>query len=377
MSILIGADIVPTESNQELFAKGDVEHLLGTELLRIIHSADYRIANLEVPLVDNAEPIPKEGPNLIAPANCKKGLKAMGIDLLTLANNHILDQGVQGLSSTIDVLNTSGISFVGAGMNLREAEEPFFFSINGKRYGVYACAEHEFSIAGNNQPGANPFNPLESLDHVQQMKALCDFAIVLYHGGKEYYRYPSPYLQKVCRKFVEKGADLVICQHSHCIGCEENYLGGTIVYGQGNFIFDHGDNKFWNTSVLIQIEEDMQIKYVPVIKKRHTVRLAERNEAEVILSAFRKRSTEIKNEGFLNNKYNEFANKMLGDYIVFFLGIHKSFFYRAINKLSGQRLQALIVNRVMKRRGLGLRNYIECEAHRELLLEGMRRDANH
>ena len=100
------------------------------------------------------------------------------------------------------------------------------------------------------------------------MKAQCDYAIVLYHGGKEYYRYPSPNLQKTCRKLVEKGADLVICQHSHCIGCEEKYQDGTIVYGQGNFLFDHGDNEYWNTSLLVQIKDDGQINYVPLKNKR-------------------------------------------------------------------------------------------------------------
>lgn len=61
---------------------------------------------------------------------------------------------------------------------------------------------------------------------------------MLYHGGKEYYRYSSPNLQKTCRKMTEKGADLVLCQHSHCIGSYEEYNDSTILYGQGNFIFN-------------------------------------------------------------------------------------------------------------------------------------------
>ena len=79
------------------------------------------------------------------------------------------------------------------------------------------------------------------VDPAEQKDNKCDYTIVLYHGGKEYYRYPSPNLQRVCRYMIEKGTDLVICQHSHCIGCEENYLSGKIVYGQGNFIFDCDD----------------------------------------------------------------------------------------------------------------------------------------
>ena len=79
---------------------------------------------------------------------------------------------------------------------------------------------------------------MESLDHIQNLKDQCDYVIVLYHGGKEHYRYPSPYLQRVARKMVEKGADLVVCQHSHCIGCYEKYKDSMIIYDQGNFIFE-------------------------------------------------------------------------------------------------------------------------------------------
>lgn len=105
MNILIGADIVPTSSNIDLFASGDTYTLLGEELNNILQNADYRIFNLEVPLTDREKPIPKCGPNLIAPTKCVTGYKAMHVDLLTLANNHILDQDQQGLESTCKVLD--------------------------------------------------------------------------------------------------------------------------------------------------------------------------------------------------------------------------------------------------------------------------------
>ena len=148
------------------------------------------------------------------------------MDLLTLANNHILDQDQQGLVSTCSVLDAAGIAYTGVGQTPEEAAKPYIFECDGKRIGVYACAEHEFSIVTEHSAGANPIDLLETPDHVAALKEQCDYVIVLYHGGKEHYRYPSPNLQKVCRKLVEKGADLVVCQHSHCIGCEEKIPGG-------------------------------------------------------------------------------------------------------------------------------------------------------
>ena len=266
MNILIGADLVPTSSNIDLFDSGDTQTLLSDELKNLLQNADYRIFNLEVPLTDREQPIPKCGPNLIAPTKCVAGYKAMHVDLLTLANTHILDQDQQGLDSTCALLDEAGIAYTGVGKTPEEAAKPYIFECDGKQIGVYACAEHEFSIVTEHSAGANPIDLLESPDHVAALKAKCDYVIVLYHGGKEHYRYPSPNLQKVCRKLVEKGADLVVCQHSHCIGCEEKYQGGTIVYGQGNFLFDDSESEFWQTSLLVQIDDGFEISYIPLKK---------------------------------------------------------------------------------------------------------------
>ena len=83
-----------------MFNNADTKALLGKELLSIWNSADIRIFNLEVPLTDTEDPIDKCGPNLIAPTSVIKGIKALEPSLLTLANNHIFDQGEQGLQST-------------------------------------------------------------------------------------------------------------------------------------------------------------------------------------------------------------------------------------------------------------------------------------
>ena len=371
MSIIIGADIVPVSSNIELFEKAQIDELIGEELFNILKKADYRIFNLEVPLTDELAPIRKYGPLLAASCKSAAGMQKMGINLFTLANNHIMDQGIQGLQSTLQILDNRGISHVGAGMNLYEAMEGFYAIINGKRFGIYACAEHEFSIAGEKQPGANPFDPLESLDHVEKIKSLCDYVIVLYHGGKEQYRYPSPNLQKTCRKLIDKGADLVICQHSHCIGCQEVYNQKTIVYGQGNFHFAKRNNEFWNTGLLIQIDDKENVSYIPVVKSAHAIRLAGKSETDKIMTEFEKRSGEITLDGFVERKYKEFADKTVSEYILYFLGIQDNLLFRAVNKISGHRLQKHIVNKTIAKSGMGMTNYIECEAHRELFLKGL------
>lgn len=170
MQLLIAGDLVPTKSNLELFNAGDAKSLLGQELYSLWNSADIRIFNLEVPLTDKEEPIPKCGPNLIAPASTINGIISLNPSLITLANNHILDQGEHGLKSTIDILNKNNIPYIGAGDNLFEASKPYIIYKDGLKIGIYNCAEHEFTIVTETTSGANPFDLLESLDHINNLK---------------------------------------------------------------------------------------------------------------------------------------------------------------------------------------------------------------
>lgn len=370
MEIIIGGDLVPTNSNIELFNNADVSALLGKELLSLWNDSDERIFNLEVPLCDNEKPIPKCGPNLIAPLSTIKGIKALKPSTIGLANNHILDQGVQGLDSTIKVLLSNGIPAVGVGNNVFESSRPYIINSDNLKIGIYACAETEFSIATNTTPGANPFDPLESLDHIQDLKTKCDYVVILYHGGKEHYRYPSPYLQKVCRKMAQKGADLIICQHSHCIGCFEEYMGSTIVYGQGNFIFNKWDNEFWKTSLLIKvcIDKEVRVEYIPLLNRDGGVRLAEGHTAEKILSEFFRRSHEIKSEGFIEQQYKKFSQEKRESYLSTISGFNKW-----LSRIDRHLLKGMLLKKKYnKKQLLVIQNYIECEAHRELLLNSIK-----
>ena len=374
MKLLIGADLVPTDTNQDLFTAGDERTLVGEELLTVLQSADYRVFNLETPLTDFATTIDKNGPALIAPTETIAGYKALGVDCVTIANNHIMDQGVEGLHSTLQILDQKGIAHLGAGEHLEDAAKPHIIELDGKKIGFYACAEHEFSIAGENTPGANPFDPLESPDHVAALKQQCDFVVVLYHGGKEHYRYPSPQLRKTCRKLVQKGADLVLCQHSHCIGCEEKYLEGTIVYGQGNFLFDHSKSEFWQTSLLVQVNGELEVSYIPVCKRENVARLAQGQEAQQILADFSIRSGEILEPGFVEESYAAFARQMRQQYLIAFGG-KESRLFRLCNKLAGNRLRTWRHSkRYDKKKLLSISNYVRCEAHRELLLQALQID---
>lgn len=365
IDLIIGGDLAPTKSNYSVFEKGELESIIDEKLLNCIGKADFRIFNLEVPLTDELKPIRKDGPNLSAPVSTLKGIKQLNPDVLALANNHILDQDEQGLMQTITQLEKSGIRYVGAGANLEKAADPYILEKEGIKVGIYACAESEFSIAGEKSAGANPFDPLESPDHISALREQSDFVIVLHHGGKEHYRYPTPGLRKVCRKMVDKGADLVVCQHSHCIGAYERYNKATIVYGQGNFLFDRNDNDFWKTGLLLKvsIEGDLSVEFVPFMKKGNGVGMAYSEVAKEVIDAFLHRSEQILKPGFVESEFEKFCDENGQYYMAVFAGMGKIF--RNVDKLLNGIFTRLLYS---GKKALNVQNHIECESQRETVI---------
>ena len=370
--ILIGADVAPTKTNEKLFCEGNCQGLVGEDIGELLNSASYRIFNLETPLTNQDTPIKKYGPALRAREETVAGIKTLGADLLTLANNHIMDHGKNGFHNTMRVLSSNGISTVGAGKNIREAQKPFFLNFAEKKVGVFACAEHEFSIAGENKPGANPYEMHLTQQLIEKTKTQCDYLIVLYHGGKELYRYPSPELQERCRSFTERGANLVICQHSHCIGCHEKYNDGEIVYGQGNFIFLLDKDEFWKTGLLIKLNENFEISYIPIVNDYYKVMAPSLEEGEKILLEFEERSKKIKDAKFVYDTFEKYARKIQKSYYVRMSGLDHNLLYLICSKLNLQKLTAFMINRrISEQTRLAVFDYMECETHKEILRVGI------
>lgn len=374
LKVYIGADFVPTDINRILFENGDMESIIGTSVYNMLCEADLNIFNLEVPLTDNDTPIDKFGHNLKSPTKTINGFKAIPSLLLGLANNHSYDQGLEGLQSTINTLTQAGIAYSGAGSNINEAKKPYIFTKDGIRLGIYMCTENEFSSATIHRAGANPFDVLDSFDHVQALKEQCDYVVVLYHGGKEFYRYPSPMLQRYCRKFIEKGASLVVCQHSHCIGAREDYEDGIIIYGQGSFVFH---TKYFNNlqdivadSLVIELdvsEEGFHVREIPITRTDVGITLASNEHTQLVMDTYHQLSENIKKPHFVYESYKQFADIYVNRYLREFLG--RMWVIKAFNLICNRKLIRLLLGKTSY---LAIQNYLSCEAHHELFLQGLK-----
>ena len=363
-TILVGGDVVPTQSNLESFLSGG--SLWDQNLMALRDQADIAVFNLECPLTDSDDPIEKCGPCMKAPRNAVKGLCSFRPDAVSLANNHILDYGPEGIRQTMEALSANGILTFGAGSDLDEADRPLILERNGKKIGFYALAEHEFSYARENSPGANPLDLLNLQERIRQIRDACDFLVVLYHGGREHYRYPSPMLQKTCRKIAVSGADVVLCQHSHCIGSHETYLGKEILYGQGNFLFDAEDaGESFRTGLLVRIQIDgdgkSTVEYLPVRTKDGQCVLSEGEEREKTLGDLEVRSGRITDPQEVERLYQQYADEYREKMMKVFL--NGNCFLKAVNILYGRK-PSRVYDRNTK---LAILNSMCCESLHELM----------
>lgn len=366
--IVVCGDLCPTPDTEALFVSGDAKGLF-KDLLRVFERADLLIGNLECPLTDIGQGIAKCGPVLKARRQCLSVLKTAGFGLLALANNHIRDCGDEGVLSTLECCRMGSIRTVGAGKDMFDAKQPVVIDAAGWKIGVLAFAEHEFNVASADKPGANTFDLLDSFDDIRDVRSRCDYVLVLYHGGIEYYEYPSPLLQRKCRKMVEAGADLVLCQHSHCVGTAETYRDGTIVYGQGNTVYGYrARSPGWNRGLVLKVrledtpERRAAIEYVPILAGEQGIDLMPPDQARSCLQGLCERSGEIADAAFLSCSWQSYCRGQAAHYLPLLYGLGRTANY-VNRKLHNRLVKALYTP---KRTRITC-NLIRCEAHHEVL----------
>lgn len=318
MRLIICGDTVPTDASRESFRNGDAQTLFN-DVLPVFASADRVLVNLECALTETDKPIPKCGPNLKGPLESAATLKKAGVTDCGLSNNHTFDFGIDGFKDTIKAVEAAGLNVTGVGENEKDSRKPLVIPVGNKTLAIIAVCEHEYSYALEDQIGARPFDPFETLSDVYDAKQKYDYVIVTYHGAKEHCMYPSPRLIRACRAMVHLGADAVLCQHSHIIGCMEKYENGVIVYGQGNFHFlKYMSVPTWNNGLMAQFDFDeenggFKFELIPVVGGEGGIRLANAEEKEQILSAMAKRDQSVVDGTWIEG-WREFCRSVQPNY---------------------------------------------------------------
>ncbi len=210
-----------------------------------LSTADITLGNLECPISNKGEPKDKTYA-FEAPLAAAKSLAYGGFDLVSLANNHVLDYGPEALEETLSTLSAQSVRRVGAGMDAEDAYRAAIFEVDGLRVAFLAfmdvpTIDYDYTAweAGSNQPGIAWAHPERITAGVRAAKAEADVVVVLFHNGYEIAQKVSAAQQEVAHLAIDSGASLVIGSHPHVLQRIEDYNGGLIVYSMGNFVFDN------------------------------------------------------------------------------------------------------------------------------------------
>lgn len=361
--VLIFGDICPDNDYKQFYGY-DGKSVFDEKIKDLVEKSELVIGNLECPSTKSTSHITKCGPTLKAEFEDIKYLKEFGFDVFSLANNHILDYGSEAVKETISDIKKCGLECFGAAENEEDSKKPYIKEVSGKKIGLLSFAEAEFNLARGNNPGANHFDPYTSFDDISELKKQCDYVIVLYHGGIEHYIHPSPLLQKKCRKMAQSGADLVLCQHSHCIGTYEEINGSTIVYGQGNSAFGYrAGNEAWNEGLIVSVSlEDYSVNFHLISAVKNGIILASEVDSKNRIEKMHKDSERIDDLKFIKDEWNKYCSKQEALDLALVYGKNRVF--NKINRILNNRLIKMMYG---SKKQMITMNLIRCEAHHEVV----------
>jgi poly-gamma-glutamate capsule biosynthesis protein CapA/YwtB (metallophosphatase superfamily) len=366
VNILFAGDVYSgPRGNQAVYAAietGRYADIL-SDVASLFHSADYAFVNLEAPLSSDAslKPIKKTGPNLINQSGVMGALKFLHVTGAMLANNHIADYGASGIRDTINLLEKHELAFLGAGM-AEQKRKPLVLRNSSVSVALLNFAENEWIDLGSGT-GANPIDFAENFKDIRAAKKEHDFVVLNVHTGCEFNPIPSPWQKKLCRFYVDAGADAVICHHTHMLSGFEFYQGKYIHYGLGNFLmnFPHWKSAALRTGAVVGLSVQGSLlaptQYITRLTEENSVvyeQIAE-TEQQAGINAI------IGDDETLEKTFSQYVKEASAQYQAY-LEVYPQKLKRFFKKGLLPSLRTQSNTRL-------LLNLIRCESHREVLIK--------
>ena len=241
--LAFAGDVMFPEAYLDAYNRSGIQALADNNMLSHMQDADLFIFNEEFPFSSRGTQAPdKQYTFRLAPEKVSL-FKEMGIDAVTLANNHALDYGTDALLDTCEILDQAGILHTGAGKDLDTAKQPVLFEKNGQRVALigatrvipkadWAATKGHPGMLSSYEVSVEPL-----LAQIAECHASGDKVVVLIHWGIERDEMPQEYQRALARRYIDAGADLVIGSHPHVLQGIEYYKGKPIFYSLGNFVF--------------------------------------------------------------------------------------------------------------------------------------------
>lgn len=216
--------------------------ILSEEAVNEMQSADIMLVNSEFTFSNRGDALEKQYTFRGSPERVKI-YNELGVDIVSLANNHVYDFGKDAFDDTLSTLLSAGIPYIGGGQNIEEARRPYYFVVNGRKFAFVAATRAEKYIitpeAGEDSAGVlRAYDPAMFIETIAEAKRNSDYVIAYIHWGTENSHDLEEVQRETGRAYLDAGADIVVGAHAHVLQGIEFYNGKPIVYNLGNFIFN-------------------------------------------------------------------------------------------------------------------------------------------
>ena len=344
---------------------------LDSSIRKCFASCDYRIVNYEGPVADNYRTLPiKSGPRLMQPASTRSILNELKIDMLTLANNHLMDQGVDGYRKTVSTLKDFELLGVGT---WTDAYRIKYIEKDGVKVALLNLCEFQFGMLYDKWTQSDVTIGCAWVNHalanklIDEGKKHADYLVAIIHAGVEMIDVPLPEWRDRYREMIDMGCDAVIAHHPHVIQGYEIYNGKPIMYSLGNFCFSGGVNALsgdWNIGALalLSIEGDgLTLTLEGCQLKDNVLSVVDKDIFETKINHL----CQLLKEGTYMNKVNESCQRLLKDYLNLFAmgGVFSP------KVLTTKNIARILLH---KYGGEHLLNNIQCESHRWCISRALR-----
>ena len=235
LTITFSGDLAFDEYTSEYYKDNK---LFDDRIENFLKDTDYTVLNYESPITTLSATTKKSLYHKSSPESLKFIEKNFKNPILSLANNHMQDYGINGLVDTLKYLNKKRIDYVGAGHKEEEASK---YIIVGEeiKVGILALQYYDKIKPAKDTPGVFCERQSKILkNRIKELKTKVDYIVLIYHGGYEFINVPLKFTKRQLRKYIDIGVDVVVSHHSHLVQGYEKYKGKFIFYSLGNFIFD-------------------------------------------------------------------------------------------------------------------------------------------
>lgn len=293
---------------KHLQSGGGIDQGIAPELIREMERADVMMLNNEFAYSDRGTPLEGKQFTFRARPETVSYLNDMGVDIVSLANNHAYDYGEEALLDTLDTLQEAGITAIGAGRNLSEARRPAYYIVDDLKIAFITATQIERldnpDTRGATDVSAGVFRCWDGenlLETVREAKKNCDFVVVYVHWGTENVDTLDWAQLKQAPEVIAAGADLVIGDHPHCLQPIGVIQGVPVIYSLGNFWFNSKTLDTGMVKVVINQDGIVRYQFIPCLQSDcRTVRL-EGEEKKRVLDYMRSISegVQIDEEGYV------------------------------------------------------------------------------